>query len=128
VQLHRAREKIGAPVVFIGMGTPRHAAWFRRRQKIDATVLADEERASYRAAGAKRGTWIQVTGATAMAKGVVRAAKGLEVQGLPVGDVRQLGGAMVFGSGGEVLWSRMAANASDNVTATELAAALDGRS
>jgi hypothetical protein len=35
---------------------------------------------------------------------------------------------MVFGSGGEVLWSRMAANASDNVTATELAAALDGRS
>ena len=53
MQLHRARERFeeaGAALVLVGMGTPRHAAWFRRTYAPGLTVLADEQRVSYRAA------------------------------------------------------------------------------
>jgi peroxiredoxin len=54
VQLHRAREQFeaaGVNLVLIGQLTPRHAEHFRRRQGIELTVLADERRTSYNAAG-----------------------------------------------------------------------------
>jgi hypothetical protein len=125
VQLHRARERFGAPLVFIGMGSPRQAAAFHKRRKLEgALVLSDEDRASYRAAGTRRGSWAEVVGPASAAKGLLRAARSGQVQGRPVGDVRQLGGAMVIGRGGEVLFSRMAENAADNVAADEIVSAL----
>jgi hypothetical protein len=45
VQLHRARERFqaaGADLVLIGQATLGDAADFRRRQKIELPVLADE--------------------------------------------------------------------------------------
>jgi len=57
VQLRRRAGEIRAhraEVTLIGQASPRHAAQFRRRMKIERPVLADAERVSYKAAGARR--------------------------------------------------------------------------
>src|SRR5437588_8697813 len=99
VQLHRAREDFehaGASLTLIGQATPRHAAHFRRRQKIDLPVLADEERASYRAAGAKVGNVNDLVAPKVLAKGALTTLRTGKLQGRTIGHAAQLGGAMVI--------------------------------
>ena len=72
--MDRARQDLeadGAQLVLIGQLTPRHAAHFRRRQGIELPVLADENRASYKAAGAKIATMNELLGPTVVAKGLM---------------------------------------------------------
>ena len=60
MQLHRAREEFdaaGVPLVLIGQATPKHAASFRRKLGIELPVLADGDRSSYNAVGAKIATF-----------------------------------------------------------------------
>jgi len=116
VQLHRARERFeaaGASLVLIGMGTPRHAAWFRRRYAPDLTVLADEHRLSYRAAGMTVGSVAELVGPKSVIGGVRHAVRSGVVQGRPVGNVAQLGGALVVARGGRELLLQRARNAAD---------------
>jgi hypothetical protein len=123
VQLHRAREQFaaaGARVVLIGQRTPRHAAHFRRRQALDMTVLADERRVSYRAAGAKVATMGELLGPRVVAKGALTTARIGRVQTRPVGHPAQLGGALVIARDGRVAWSHMSQDASDNPTPAEI--------
>ena len=127
MQLYRAREQVTggrASLTFIGQGTPRHAAHFRRRQEIDLPVLADEEMVSYRAAGTVRGNVVDLVGPKPVVKGLVAAVTRGQMQGRPVGDVARLGGAMIVLPGGEIAWARMATDAADNVSVDELAAAV----
>ncbi len=123
MQLHRAREPFeaaGARLVLIGQAGARQAAHFRRRMGIDLPVLADAERASYRAAGARRGGVAELVGARSIATGVRHAVRSGVMQGRPVGDVAQLGGAMVVRPDGTVAFARMAEHAGDNVEPAEL--------
>jgi peroxiredoxin len=123
VQLHRARHKFetaGARLVLIGQLTPRHAAHFRRREQIDLPVLADSRRETYQAAGAKVATMGELLGPKVMAKGAAATAKHRVVQGRTIGHPAQLGGAMVIAPGGEVVWSHMSDDASDNATPGEI--------
>jgi hypothetical protein len=125
--LDRARsefEAAGANVVLIGQLTPRHAAHFRRRQQIDLPVLADEERRSYKAAGAKMGSVGELLGPKVVAKGLLTSVRTRKVQSRTIGHPAQLGGAMVIAPSGEVLWSHMAKDASDNASPKEILAAL----
>jgi peroxiredoxin len=125
--LDRAREEFeaaGADLVLIGQLTPRHAAHFRRRQKIDLPVLADEDRASYRAAGAKVGNVGDLVGPKVIAKGALTTLRTRKLQGRTLGHPAQLGGAMVIAPGGEVVWSRMARDASDNASPEEILEAI----
>jgi hypothetical protein len=125
--LDRAKEQFeaaGASLVLIGQLTPRHAAHFRRRQGIELRVLADEERASYRAAGAKIATFNELLGPKVTAKGVLTSVRTGQVQGRTLGHPAQLGGALVVAPGGEVVWSHMADDASDNATVGEILAAI----
>ncbi len=127
MQLHRAREQFeaaGAGLVLIGQATPRHAAHFRRRQKVDLPVLADENRVTYKAIGAKKGTVGQLIGPKMVAKGIVTTAKTGAVQGRTVGSPTQLGGALVIAPGGRVLFEQLAKDASDNATPEQLLAAI----
>lgn len=117
-------EAAGAKLVLIGQLTPRHAAHFRRRQKIELPVLADEERVSYKAAGARIGNLAELVGPTVVAKGALTTLRTGKLQGRTLGHPAQLGGAMVIAPGDEVLFSRMARDASDNVALEELLAAL----
>jgi hypothetical protein len=123
VQLHRVREQFdqaGANLVLIGQLTPRHAAHFRRRQEIEVPVLADERRASYKAAGAKVATFGELLGPKVLAKGILTSARTGQRQGQTIGHPAQLGGAMIIAPGGRVAWSHMAQDASDNASPEEI--------
>jgi AhpC/TSA antioxidant enzyme len=123
VQLHRAREDFdaaGLKLVMIGQANPRQATAFRRKLKIDVPVLADEDRGTYKIAGFKRGSVSQLIGPRSVLAGVKHAAQSGHVQGRPVGDVAQLGGALVIGQGGEVLLEQRAKNAGDTLDPEDL--------
>ncbi len=130
MQLHRARASFaeaGAHLVLIGQGGPRQAAHLRRKLGLDGVpILADADRASYRAAGARRGGVAELLGPKSVVSAVNHMARSRVVQGRPVGDVSQLGGAMVVRPGGEVAFWRMAEHAGENAEAAELLAAVAG--
>jgi hypothetical protein len=127
VQLHRARrdfEAADATLTLIGQLTPRHAAHFRRRQQIDVPILADEQRASYKVAGAKIATMSELFGPKVVARGAATTARTGLLQTRTVGHPAQLGGAMIVLPDGPVAWSHMSEDASDNAPAEEILAAL----
>lgn len=126
MQLHRAREEIaaaGVELTLIGQASPRQAAHFRRRLEIELPVLADGERASYAAAGAKVATMGELLGPKSVVRGIRAGARSKVSQGKVIGHPAQLGGAMLILPGGEVAWSHMSDDASDNATADEIVAA-----
>ncbi len=110
--------------MLIGQATPRHAAHFRRRQGIDLTVLADEKRASYRAAGAKIATLDELLGPKVIAKGIATAVRSRQLQGRTIGHPAQLGGTLIVRPDGSVAWSHMSEDASDNASPAEILQAL----
>lgn len=112
-------------IVLIGQATPRHAAHFRRTMGIDLPVLADAERVSYRAAGAKTAMMDELLGPAVVAKGLVAIARHNVVQGRQIGDFAQLGGVMLISPRADVVWAHMAEDASDNATPDEILAAGD---
>jgi prostamide/prostaglandin F2alpha synthase len=126
VQLHGAREELdrAGEVVLIGQLTPRHAAHFRRRLELTWPVLADEERTSYKAAGAKVATANELLGPKVVAKGVQASRRSGVVQGRTIGHAAQLGGVLVIRPDGTVAWSHMAEDASDTAGPDEILAAL----
>jgi peroxiredoxin len=128
--LDRARDQFdaaGANLVLIGQLTPRHAAHFRRRQEIELPVLADEDRVSYRAAGAEVGSLGDLFGPKVVAKGALTTFRTGKLQGRTLGHPAQLGGAMVVAPDGAVAWSHMARDASDNASPEEILAAVEAR-
>lgn len=128
--MDRAREQFdaaGAKLVLIGQLAPRHAAHFRRRQKIALPVLADEDRTSYKAAGAKVGSLTEVVGPKVVAKGALTTLRTRKLQGRTLGHPAQLGGAMLVSPDGAIAWSHMARDASDNASPEEILAAIESR-
>jgi peroxiredoxin len=126
VQLHRARSQFdtaGVGLTLIGQATPKDAADFRRRMKIDLTVLADEDRTTYKAFGLKVGTVGELVGPKMLVKGMLASARSGVVQGKTVGHVAQLGGAAVILPGDRIVLEHRAKDASDNVSPDVLLAA-----
>jgi peroxiredoxin len=127
MQLHRARSKFdeaGGELVLIGQATPRQAAHFRRRQGIQLPVLADKDRVSYEAAGAKSAGVLDLWSPKVVAKGALTGVREKTVQGRTIGDANQLGGALVVDTNGDVTWSHMSTDAGDNASAEEILAAI----
>jgi hypothetical protein len=127
--LDRARDRFeaaGGRLVLIGQLTPRHASHFRRREKVDVTVLADNDRGSYKAAGARMAGVGQLIGPSVLAKGLATSLRTRKLQTRTIGDPAQLGGAMVIRQDGTVAFTHMAKDASDNVSPDELVAAVQG--
>lgn len=123
--MDRAREDFraaGVELVLIGQATPRQAAHFRRRQGIELPVLADEERTSYKAIGAKVGKLTDLVGPKVLAKGTLTALRTGSMQGRTVGNPAQLGAAAIIAPPGQIVWSHIAQDAGDNVEPEELLA------
>jgi len=131
VQLHRARERFeqaGLGLVLIGQATPRHAAHFRRKLGLEPlTVLADEERASYRAMGLRRANLAQLLGPKSVLAGVRHGARSGVVQGRIVGDAAQLGGAAIVDTSGQVVFFAASEHAGDTVEPGDLLGAAPSR-
>ncbi len=127
VQLHRAREQFeqaGVSLTLIGQANPRQAAAFRRKTGIDLTVLADEERRTYKLVGFPRANVAQLLGPRSVIAGVKHGARSGVMQGKIIGDAAQLGGALVVGPGDEVLFEQRSAHAGDTIEPDELLAAV----
>jgi AhpC/TSA antioxidant enzyme len=127
MQLHRARsdfEEAGASLVLIGQATPRHAAQFRRRQGLQVPVLADKDRVSYKAAGAKVAGVTDLFGPKVIAKGALTGVRNKTIQTRTIGDTAQLGGALVVLPDGSIPWSHMSSDAGDNAPPEEILAAV----
>lgn len=126
--MHRDRDRFveaGARLALIGQATPPHAAHFRRTQNIALPVLADAERLSYKAAGAKIATMDELLGPAVVAKGVIAMATHGVFQGRMVGDLAQLGGAMIIAVDDTVVWSHMSEDASDIASPEHVLRALE---
>lgn len=119
-------EDAGAGLVLIGQLTPRHAAQFRRRQKITLPVLADEKRTSYKAVGAKIGSMNELLGPKVVAKGALTTLRTGKIQGRTIGHPSQLGGAIVIAPNGDIVLKHMSKDASDNASSEELLSAVRG--
>jgi hypothetical protein len=127
MQLQRAKKKIekaGANVYLIGQATPRHAAHYRRRFAPDLTILADEDRSTYKLVGAVRGGASDLLSPNVVLKGIGRGIKNRAVQGRPIGDVAQLGGTIIVMPDGTIPWSHMSHDAADNATIEEILEAI----
>ena len=127
MQLHRAREQFeqaGLGLVLIGQATPRHAKHFARKLGLDGmTVLADEERETYKLAGFRKAGIGGLIGPKSVMSGIKHGARSGVVQGRIVGDAAQLGGAMIIAPGGEVVFRQASENAGDTVEPADLLAA-----
>jgi peroxiredoxin len=127
VQLHRASDEFeaaGVRIVLIGQRTPRHAAEFRRRQGLDLTILADEQRSSYALAGTKVANIGELIGPKVIARSLGATAKTGRFQTRTDGHTAQLGGTLVVAPDGRVTWSHIAHDASDNASPEEILEAL----
>lgn len=114
----------GADLVLIGQATPGDAANFRRQFEIELPLLADKRRSTYKAIGAKMAGVSGLFGPKVVFKGL-QTILGRQVrQGRTIGHPSQLGAAIVFAPGGEVLFKQLANDASDNAPPEELLAAL----
>jgi hypothetical protein len=129
VQLRRAHKQFaerGVDLVFIGQATPRHAKHFRRTMELDPVpVLADEHRETYKLAGLKRGNVAQLVGPRSVLSGIKHGARSGVMQGRPIGDVAQLGGAAIVAPGGKVVHEQVAQNAGDTIEPDDLLAATE---
>jgi peroxiredoxin len=127
--LNGARDEIeahGVRLVLIGQATPKHAAHFQRRYAPDLPLLADEKRESYKAMRIPRGSASQLIGPKSVVKGIGRMATSghLTVQGRVIGDAAQLGATFIVLPSGEIAWSHVSQDASDNPSVEELLDAL----
>lgn len=117
--------RAGISPVLVGMGTAADAAAFREQLELSIPVLADHDRQSYRAAGARQGGPVQLASPRVLLRAVPTMLHGRVRQGRTVGNPMQLGASAVIGPGGEVLFHHVARDASDNAAPDVLLATVD---
>ena len=117
VQLHRDRDQFeaaGVELAVIGQGKPEQARHFKEQQNVDLRLLVDPDRKTYKAAGAKVASVAELLGPRVALRGLRSAASNRVIQGRTIGHPAQLGGVLVVAPGGDVVWSHLANDASDN--------------
>jgi peroxiredoxin len=112
-------EAAGGGVVAVGMGTPAHAAEFRRMSGIEFPLLVSPDTSLHEKAGLTRGNWLRVV--ASLPQAVKQRKYGAKVTGA---DMSQLAGTFVIAPGGEVAYSHRAKTASDNASIDEIIGAI----
>lgn len=127
VQLHRDRDRFraaGARLAVVGMGTPAHAADFRRRWKLDLPLLVDPERKAFAAAGTKVATFGELLGPRVVARGIAKTVRSRVHQGAVKQHAAQLGGVLIVLPDGTIPYAHLSEDASDTPPNDEVLAAL----
>ena len=116
----------GAAVRVIGSGTPAMAAAFAGEIGGGIAMYSDEDRASFRAAGARRGLG-SVLSPRAF-RNYWRAWRGGHRQTRIQGDPTQQGGVLVVSPDGELLYAELDAAGGDPIDWSAVAHVVAGRS
>lgn len=121
-QIGSIRER-GAELVIVGNGAPSFAEAFREDLSLDAPLLCDPERRSYRAAGLRRGRVEALSPRLPM--NALRALRsGARQQGVE-GDPWQLGGVFVIRPDGATTFRHASREAGDHPPIAEILRALE---
>ena len=113
----------GAELVAIGLGKPKHLAWFIDDQEVSFPAYTDPERATYQALGLKHG--LLPTFSPLSMPSAIRAMSAGHRQTRVMGDPLQQGGALIVRPGGDVLWSWVNDRGSNHAQPADILAALD---
>lgn len=106
-------ESLGGDVVAIFQYRAEPTRNFCRQRKVAFDCLGDPTREAYREVGLDRYKPGSIVGPQ-LAKGLIRAARGGSLPGVPKGDVAQAPGTFVVGRGGTVAFAHYNADSSDN--------------
>ncbi|MFN3730413.1 MAG: SelL-related redox protein [Fimbriimonadaceae bacterium] len=113
-------------LVFVTMSSAGEAADFRERLYAPQRFIADPDGALYGYFGLERGGISQLASPRVMLRGAAATLAGHGFSRPPT-DPRQLPGAVIIDSTGEIAWIHRAKDAADNVTETVLRAQLNSR-
>ena len=111
-------------LVLIGQATPTDAANFRRQFKIELPLLADEQRVSYKAIGARYAGLGAIFGPKIILRGLHVILGQRVSQGKTIGSSNLLGAAAVIAPDGEVLYKHLAKDVSDNAPPEDMLGAV----
>lgn len=114
-----------AEVALVTFTRQRNLRGYRGRHGLPYAVLADEERAVYRAYGLRRGPWWRVWGPATWLAYLRLALRGERVH-RPTEDTLQLGGDFVVGRDGRVVYAHPSRSPTDRPDVDELVAAVAG--
>jgi peroxiredoxin len=120
-------EATGGSVAAIGIGTPAHAADFRKLSGISYPLLVSEDTSVHEAMGLGRGNWARVIGPQNIA-GTLRALRKGHIAKRTGADMSQLGGTFVIDTSGAAVYEHRAAKSADNAPIPKILAALRGAS
>jgi peroxiredoxin len=101
----------GAEIALITMSTPDEATECRKQFKLPFAVLADPDRACYRAFQVPRGSLLDVSGPKTWLAGFAAVLK--HGVALPKQDVKQLSGAFVVDREGDLRFVHLAKHSAD---------------
>ena len=105
---------MGADVVAIGLGRPEMAADFRDEFGIQFRLFVDPEKRSYKLLRMQRSGWSGVAGPAVWKRGAQSLLKGRGIAP-PKQDPKQLGGAVVIDTEGDITFVHRAKDSSDIV-------------
>lgn len=118
-----ALERAGIQVICILPEEPATVAQFRTEQQVPFTILADPQRETYGALGAKEGSAKEMLNLNTLVEGAKAALHG----NLPTlrrpNHATQLPGAALISNDGQMHWIQRAAHAADHASSADLIAA-----
>ena len=103
----------GAQVVLVGLGTTEETAAFKERYNIPFPMIADPEKALFKAFHLKQASATALLSPGMAVKGVAALLKGYGI-GIPKGDVRQLPGVFIIDTEGRIRYSYFAEGPADH--------------
>ena len=112
-------DALGARVVLVGLGTVEETARFKTQFDIPYDMIADPEKALYRAFDLKQASTGKLLSVGMAVKGVSAILRGHGL-GMPKGDVRQLPGVFIIDTGGKLRYRYDAEGPADHPAPEEL--------
>jgi peroxiredoxin len=116
-------QELGAEVVVVSFVTPTRLHQYLRRRPWPFLVLADPERAAYRAFGLESAGWLRLLKPRVLVKYLALIARGRWPR-MAHEDVHQLGGDFVISRRGQVVFDYPSSDPADRPSVSRLLAAL----
>lgn len=108
-----AIEAAGGKVLLVSMGTMAQSQAFIHRFAVPFPMVCDPDQHLYREFSLQRMSHLGFLSPTMALRGIAAMAQG-HTMGLPEGDVRQLPGVFIIGTGGDIRYSHFAEDPADH--------------